>query len=56
MIDSADEADVQNATASLRIIAFPLRESIYPPGSTESEKLDYLLGLFRMALRPEDDL
>jgi hypothetical protein len=56
IINSADEADVRNGTPSPRIHPFPLLESIYPPGSTESEKVAYLLSLFRMALQPEDDL
>jgi hypothetical protein len=56
MINSANEADVRNGAASPRPQAFPLLEAMYPPGSTESEKIAYLLRLLRMALQAEDDL
>jgi hypothetical protein len=57
MINSAaDEADFPDATTSLWIGAFPLLESIYLPGSTESGKVACLLRLFQMALQPEDDV
>ena len=35
---------------------FPLLEAICPPNSTDMEKATYLLGLFKMALEPEDRL
>ena len=59
MINSARKADFPDATASLWIDAFPLfpsLERIYPPGSSESEKIDCLLRLFQMALELEDDV
>lgn len=56
MINSADEADVPDATASLWIDAFPLLESMYPPDANESEKVACLLSLFQIALQPEDDV
>lgn len=56
MINSvADEAGFPDTTASW-IDGYPLLKPIFPPGSTEREKVACLLRLFEMALRPEEEV
>jgi hypothetical protein len=55
IVEADDELNIGDNTVPSVIDGFPLLESFYPAGSSESEKARHISRLLQIALQPEED-